>query len=246
MRERKLRPWVTGAVASVALGAHCSGTPIYLVVGEGGDASADGSPVDGSRTNDGALADGRVVRGPFATRVVSFDPGPGAGFGQDHMPDVVLGPPVGAGDMMGGTDVVSLGRNGRICLAFDDVDIVDGPGADFIVFENPFYAAGTATTWAELGEVSVSFDGVAFVTYPCQTMGPPYPGCAGWTPVYSRPGGISPSDVTNAGGDAFDLATVALPRVRYVCVRDLATHPIASPATGFDLDAIAAVNYAPP
>jgi hypothetical protein len=199
---------------------------------------------DASTASDATtLADGRVVRGPYATRVVSFEPGQGAGFGQSNMPDIVLGPPVGAGDQRGSTDTVSLGRNGRICIAFDDVAIVDGPGPDLIVFENPFFAA-SGTLWDELGEVSVSEDGVTFATFPCDpTMGPPFPGCAGWNPVYSHPGGISPDDVTNAGGDPFDLATVGLHRARVVCVRDLSTQPLAPPTTGFDLDAIAAVNY---
>ncbi|MEI8256845.1 MAG: cell surface protein, partial [Deltaproteobacteria bacterium] len=178
--------------------------------------------------------------------VVSFDPGDGAGFGADRMPDVVLGPPLGFGDARGSTDVVSLGRGGRICVAFDDVSIVDGVGADFVVFENPFYAAGTSTLWIELGEVSVSDDGVVYRTFPCATQGPSYAGCAGWNPVYSRPGGIAADDLLHAGGDAFDLSDVGLTRARYVCVRDLATQGLAPPTTGFDLDAVVAVHRDPP
>jgi hypothetical protein len=148
--------------------------------------------------------------------------------------------------MAGGFDVVSLGSGGRICLAFDDVAIVDGPGPDFIVFENAFVIAGTTDVFAELGEVSVSDDGTVYGTFACTTHGPPYPGCAGWTPVYSRPdNGISPRDPRYAGGDAFDLADVGIPRARFVCVHDLATQPPAAPSTGFDLDAIAVVNGPP-
>jgi hypothetical protein len=209
------------------------------------DASDDASVANDVASDSNALADGRIVRGPFATRVVSFEPGDGAGFGQNAMPDIVLGPPVGAGDQRGSTDTVSLGRNGRICVAFDDVTIVDGPGTDFTVFENAFYANGSSTLWDELGEVSVSEDGVHYVTFPCDpTMqGPPFPGCAGWNPVYSRPGGIAPDDLTNAGGDPFDLATVGVQRVKFVCVRDLATQMVAPPTTGFDLDAVGAVHF---
>jgi hypothetical protein len=204
---------------------------------------------DGERgpVPDGALADGRVVHGPFATRVVSFDPGPGAGVGQSGLPDIVLGPPVGAGDMMGDTtDVLSLGRGGRICLALDDVAIVDGPGPDFTVFENAFYVSGTGAVFAELGEVSVSDDGVSYQTFPCTRDGPPYPGCAGWHPVYSRPdNGISPNDPRVSGGDGFDLGDLAVARARFVCIHDLDTQHAGPPSAGFDLDAIAAVNYVP-
>lgn len=212
------------------------------VISDGDGNAPDDAVLDAVTVSDGALPDGRVVRGPYATRVVSFEPGDGAGFGADQLPDVVLGPPVGAGDMRGSTDVVSLGRGGRICVAFDDVTIVDGAGPDFIVFENPFYAAGTSVLWAELGEVSVSDDGLTYRTFPCVTQGPPYAGCAGWNPVYSHPGGIAPDDVLHAGGDGFDLASVGLSRARYVCIHDLATHGLAPPTTGFDLDAVVAVH----
>lgn len=236
-------------VAFVLVLAACTGGP--GVPDALDEASSDSSGVDAVSMSDvavaeGALPDGRVVRGPFATRVVSFEPGEGAGFGARSLPDVVLGPPVGAGDMAGGTDVVSLGRGGRICLALDDVDIIDEPGPDFLVFENPFIRAGTAEIFYELGEVSVSEDGVSYRTFTCTTAGPPFMGCAGFNPVYSRPGnGIAPDDPANAGGDPFDLAQVGLARARFVCVRDLGTRDPSPPTTGFDLDAIAAVHYAP-
>ena len=54
------------------------------------------------------------------------------------MPDIVLGPPVGGGALAGSLDVVSLGFSGEIVLCFEPNAIVDGPGADFIVFENAF------------------------------------------------------------------------------------------------------------
>jgi hypothetical protein len=157
------------------------------------------------------------------------------------MPDIVLGPPRGAGDMRGGTDVVSLGRGGRICLEMGQ-RIVDGPGDDFIVFENPFIIAGTPNTFYELGEVSVSEDGQRFVTFVCERAAP-FRGCAGVTPVYANPmNGLDPRDPRYAGGDAFDLATVGLRSALIVCVRDLETHPLSPPSSGFDLDAIAAVH----
>lgn len=212
---------------------------------DSGAATRDVPPgPDVSQWPDAILPDGRVVRGPYVTRVVSFTPGPSAGFGQSEMPDIVYGPPVGAGEYAGSTDVVSLGVGGQICVEFEDVTIVDGPGVDFVVFENPFIIDGSNLLYDELGEVSVSADGVNFVTFPCTQTGPPYTGCAGWNPVYSNPSdGIQASDLTHAGGDPFDLATVGLTEARYVCVRDLQTQPPVSPKAGFDLDAMIAINW---
>ena len=79
------------------------------------------------------------VGDPFADVVVSYDPGEGAGFGQEDFPSIVLGPPMGGGENAGSLDVLSLGENGSIILEMTDGAIVDGPGADFIVFENPFW-----------------------------------------------------------------------------------------------------------
>src|SRR5690349_11142712 len=75
---------------------------------------------------------------PWADRVVSFTPGPGAGFGQDKFPGVVLGPPSGGGGMSGSLDVLTLGKSGVIELEFTDFIAVDGPGVDLLVFENGF------------------------------------------------------------------------------------------------------------
>ncbi len=190
------------------------------------------------------LPDGRTAGGHYAARVVSFTPGPDATFGADQMPGVVLGPPRGAGDLRGGTDVVSLGAGGEVVLGFD-VDVVDGPGADLVVFENPFEVPGSAGRyWEELGEVSVSDDGVAWSTFACDPTGArPHTGCAGWSPVYSAPGnGLCATDPRVSGGDPFDLADVGVARARFVRIRDLRTQGPAEPSTGFDLDAVAAVH----
>jgi hypothetical protein len=211
-------------------------------IGDGGASSRpDGSPAaDRNTIADAAVEAGadNVVSG---ARVVEFTPGEGAGFGQSRMPDIVLGPPEGAGDMRGGSHVVSLGRGGRICLAMR-VPIVDRPGPDLVVFENPFTIAGSAVNYVELGEVSVSEDGQHFTRFACDRA-PPYRGCAGVTPVYAHTGsGLSPSDPRYAGGDAFDLRDVGLSRASIVCVTDLETQPPGPPSTGFDLDAIVAIH----
>ncbi len=197
-----------------------------------------GAPDDG--------AGGACPADRYAARVVSFRPGEGAGFGADAMPGVVLGPPDGRGDFFGGTDVVSLGAGGEVVVGFD-VDIVDGEGDDFTVFENAFQVPGEPPRyWEELGEVSVSDDGARWVTFACDPRGArPHVGCAGWRAVYaSRANGRCASDPTVSGGDGFDLRAVGLTRARFVRVRDLRTQERADPSTGFDLDAVAVVHAA--
>jgi hypothetical protein len=214
------------------------------------EAGGDKPVVDGGY----AIGDASVIRADrFVTKVVRFAPGDCAGFGATKMPGIVQGPPVGGGDEMGGLDVLSLGFGGEIVLSFEPNAIVDGPGVDFLVFENPFLAGGDPTKPnAELGEVSVSDDGVAWKTYSCTATAYPYGACAGWHPVYSSPqNGISPLDPTKAGGDAFDLADVGLARARFVRIRDMRTvacppNPNKLNTVGFDLDAIAIVNAETP
>lgn len=181
---------------------------------------------------------------PFAVRVVSFAPGPGAGFGAAALPQIVLGPPSGGGALRGGTDVLSLGVGGEIVLEMGGAGIVDGPGPDLIVFENAFYAGGDPTRpFAEPGSVAVSADGTTFVEFPCDAAAPPYDGCAGRTPVYAAPGnGIDPADPSAAGGDAFDLADLGVPFARFVRVRDAGLGPALPETAGFDLDAAVAVG----
>lgn len=184
----------------------------------------------------------------FISCVLSFQPGVGAGYGQDRLPAVIYGPPTGLGTQHeGGTDVLSLGGGGEIAFGFGGNAIVDGPGADFIVFENAFDKGGDPTApYAEPGVVSVSEDGQTWVDFPCHKDDYPYTGCAGWHEVYSNPAnGISPLDPAVAGGDAFDLADVGLTRARYVRVRDVSFLG-GGPSEGFDLDAAAIVHAETP
>jgi hypothetical protein len=167
---------------------------------------------------------------PFIDHIVSYTEGEGAGFGQDNYPDIVLGPPMGAGPNAGSLDVLSLGMNGEIIVAFEDWIITDGEGVDLIVFENPF------TGWVELGEVSASQDGEEWFTWSCDTE--TWQGCAGITPVLSHPDNcIDARDPFSAGGDAFDLADIGLESAKYIRIKD-----VSGEIGGFDLDAIAIVN----
>lgn len=176
--------------------------------------------------------------------VASFDPGEGAGFGEDHFPEIVYGEPLGGGTTGGSTDVLSLGRGGTIVVGFGGNAIVDGEGPDFLIFENAFYVGGDPmSVFAELGEVSVSADGEQWETFPCAKDAAPPLGCAGYTPVNANADlGISAFDPAAAGGEAFDLAEVGLAEARFVRIRDLETGSGAAPTGGFDLDAVAVLN----
>ena len=183
----------------------------------------------------------------FATRVVSFSAGTGSDFGQAQLPGIVLGPPKGAGDAAGSLDVATLGNGGAITLGFAPSVIVDGPGPDFIVFENPFYTNGDPEKpFAELATVEVSDDGVTFEAYPCTATEPPYGSCAGWHPVYANPdrNTIDPTDPAVAGGDAFDLADVGVARARFVRITDRVD--LTGLDGSFDLDAVSIVHAACP
>ncbi|MCY1082057.1 cell surface protein [Archangium lansingense] len=179
---------------------------------------------------------------PFADKVASFQPGASAGFGQDGYPTIVLGPPHGGGSGMGSLDVLSLGQGGQIVLELTDLGVVDGPGVDLLVFENPF------GNYAETAFVAVSEDGQTWHEFPCAPADKAngYPGCAGVKHVFSSPeNGLSPTDPAVAGGDGFDLATLGVARARFVRIKDSGENSYGFTSGGFDLDAIAVVNASP-
>jgi len=186
---------------------------------------------------------------PFIDHVDAFAPAAGASFNHDLMPDVVLGPPGGSGADTT-TDVVSLGCGGSIEVSFEDPIMVDGPGPDFIVFENPFVTG--ETTFAEPARVSVSLDGETWHELACTVDGTeswPPQGCAGVEPVLAGPDNeLDPTDPEQAGGDAFDLEAFGLDRARHVRLVDVTEQYYGDETWcsgdkgGFDLDAIAIVN----
>lgn len=197
--------------------------------------------VDPSSTEEDAV-DAGTKPGVFATDVVSFSPGANAGFGQNKMPDVVLGSPKGKGDKAGSLDVVSLGREGEIVLGFGEHGIVDGEGPDLLVFENAFVG------FIETGIVSASEDGETWHEWPCdpEDVEGDYPGCAGVSPVYaSATNDIDPTDPASAGGDAFDLADIGLKKARFIRIRDSGFNMYEGNSGGFDLDAIVVINAEP-
>jgi len=213
--------------------------PALLLVACGATAEEQGS---------GALADaGCGPQARYASSVSDYAFGLGQDVGRDRFPELVFGPPKGAGCCQGSTtDVVSLGNGGSVTLGFDAA-IVDLAGPDFIVFENAFWVNGDSTqVFAELATVSVSADGAEFVEFPCTAVAPPYGSCAGWHPVYANPDGndIDPLDPGTAGGDAFDLAEVGLSTARFVRIVDRVD--LTGTNGVFDLDAVGIVHAACP
>ena len=213
-----------------------------LLVGCPSTSDDDDSAV--SDDDDSAVSDdddSAPVLDPFADAIVSFSPGEGAGFGQDALPDVVLGAPRGGG-AMGSLDVLSLGREGSIVLELTDLGLVDGPGPDLLVFENPFPG------WLETGVVGVSDDGATWFEWPCDDADSDggFPGCAGVQQVWASPGNdIDPTDPATAGGDAFDLADLGVTQARFVRIRDTGANDYQGTSGGFDLDALAVVTGEP-
>jgi hypothetical protein len=234
-----------------AEGAVSSDPKVVEVAGTRVRAKSSGSAEVAFRAKSGAEALVEIEVGgepaPFVQSIVDLERGEGDGFGRDRLPDVVLGPPKGAGENQGSTDVLSLGVGGSITVAFGSLRICDGPGPDFIVFENAFRVGGADEVYAEPARVEVSGEGAAFVGFDCDARAAPHRGCAGVHPVIAGPGSpaIDPTDPEQAGGDPFDLeGRLALAdRVR---ITDAKTGTITPSGTsGFDLDAVALACAAP-
>lgn len=207
--------------------------------GDGASGGSSGEPIDEPHTMPMTCPD---FTSGFATEVVDHFFGGGQDFGQDAFPEPVLGGPQGGGVTRGSLDVMSLGNGGWVTLGFSPRVIVDGSGPDFIVFENPFYAGGDPQApVAELGTVAVSVDGEEWYEFSCEPGdAPPYPGCAGWTPVaadVTEPESVSPFEPGQAGGEAFDLSDLGLQEARFVRITDLVGDDVI-----FDLDAVSIVN----
>jgi hypothetical protein len=126
----------------------------------------------------------------------------------------------GSGALAGGTDVFSLDATGpgaSIVVAWSGRRLVDGPGVDLVVFENPFDTAPGAR-FMDPCVVEVSADGVLFEAFPWsyEAADPAvwsadpadWVGFAGLTPVLLHEGDnrVDPFDAVLAGGDGFDLA----------------------------------------
>lgn len=207
---------------------------------------------------------------PFADRVTEFSPLDRSCFNCGSYSTVVLGPPNGAGEFTGSSDVVALGARvnddagksgpygGTLVLEFSDNIIVDGPGIDFVIFENAFRMLGTDDYFIEPATIEVSADGVHFYRFAVDFV-PHYradgslnlwnpfsypQGFAGVRPVYSQGGKPSPLNPALAGGDTFDLADLPGAPLRWArFVRIVSTGD--SAMTDRDGDVVRHSNSAP-
>jgi hypothetical protein len=174
----------------------------------------------------------------FPDRVASFTPGVNAGFGAAYYPGNVLGAPHGTLNAQtpnfSQPDLLSLGTGGQIVLEFTNTRVVDGPGPDFTVFENPVQPISDPNqSFVDSATVAVSEDGTSWTVFPFHVVSTAadqlyyksnYVGLAGVQPTYSSPSnGVSAFDPAVSGGDQFDLAAIGVTRVRYVRVRDTGT-----------------------
>lgn len=251
MTPMRLFPLWAGALVAVGCGGESRPREGSLDAGpRAGDGFfAPDALADSTATMDGSSADGAFsCDGPgarFITDAVAHQFGPGQNTGQNLFPTPIYGPPKGGGACQGSTDVVSLGNGGSVTVAFGGNEIIDGPGTDFLVFENPFgVGCNLNDVYAELATVSVSEDGITFVEFPCTATAAPYGLCAGWHPVFANAdtNTIDPLDPTVAGGDPYDLADVGLSRARFVRIVDR----VDLTTQVFDLDAVGIVHAACP
>ncbi len=182
------------------------------------------------------------AQSPWASSVVDYSFGNGQTLGQSapDFPANVLGAvnPSVSNTVPASvpSEVLSLGRNGWIILSFEQ-DIINGEGADFTVFENAFeYAEGEI--FDEWLMVSVSEDGITWFSFPYDSL--TGEGMAGRTPTF---GGVNINyqDITQSGGDGFDLEVVGLSKARYVKLKD-ATRFQTPEKISAEVDAVIAIH----
>jgi hypothetical protein len=127
----------------------------------------------------------------------------------------------GAGPGAGGTDVLSLGydpdRDASVTLRWSGRRVTNGPGPDFVVFENAFAIGSGGGVFMDPAIVELSRDGVRWVPFPHDYLAPDetvysddpadWRGFAGLRPVllHEEHNPVDPFDSAAAGGDPFDL-----------------------------------------
>lgn len=181
--------------------------------------------------------------------VFAFYPGSGqsTGQGSEFFPSNISGIPDPRATISAPSadprEICSIGLNGEIIVGFKGYEIVDGPGADFIIFENAF-VWGEGRYYREPARVEVSEDGFVWTPFPFDSL--TLVGCAGRTPTT----GNDPFDASVSGGDAFDLSDIGVHNIRWIklvdvtkIILDNTNHPDYDPTlTGFDLDAVVSTH----
>ncbi|MGB5323820.1 MAG: hypothetical protein WBN40_00165 [Pseudomonadales bacterium] len=212
-----------------------------------------------------AIAAGDLNIQAWVTAVTSYNPGSNVDL-QFQDSGKATGP---AGNSNGNNegytfDIVSLGRNGSITLAFDQ-PIANGGGFDFAVFENSF-----ADGFLELAWVEVSSNGIDFIRFDGYSLTPGPVGPFSATMDATNLNGLA-GKYRGGWGTPFDLELVkdspnldvnAITHLRLVDIvgdgleldslaAPIGPNPIYDPyptsgSAGFDLDAVAILNQAQP
>lgn len=193
----------------------------------------------------------------------------GEGFGDPFgVVNGVRGGGVGAGSF----DVYSLTYLDRpqIVLSWSGRVVLNGPGVDFVVFENAFEVTGPDDRFMDPVLVEVSADGQEWVAFEHGFSGPDpeawssdpahWWGFAGLSPVllHEEDNPVDPVDPAVAGGDGFDLddlpaagETIKQVGARYVRLTSAAVvenpasgapYPHELTADGADLDGVYAAS----
>jgi len=195
--------------------AHCTGECGNELL-EPGEECDDGNAV----TGDGCSDDCRSELQQQAAGSVIEAPGD-TGIGFRDANNAVNGVR-GGGNGQGGTDVFSLGYNegvdNYIVMRWPEAQVLNGPGTDFVVFENAFAAGGQGQHFMDHAVVYLSRDQQTWVPYPhdylatdesiYSPLAPDWQGFAGVNPVLlnEEHNPVDPFDTLLAGGDPFDLA----------------------------------------
>ena len=208
----------------------------------------------GEPGSDAVAADSDQVVG-WASEVVTYERG-------EEVWDEWADPSRALGRAEGNSsDIVSLGEGGSLTLSFD-TPIDDGPGPDFVVFENGF-----SDTFLEFAFVEVSSDGETFSRFdsaslhdePVDRFGGTDPGGVGGLPGRYRQGWGTPLDLaTLRQTPAVRTGRLDLRRITQVRLVDVVGdgsstdsfgRPIYDPtpvyeSAGFDVDAVGVINQA--
>jgi hypothetical protein len=209
----------------------------------GGDDSIDDAQDDSDNPVDDDDDDTSIPRHSFIAEVIDYEIGESGGYGEEYLPDSVIGPPAGAGADEGNNDpeqVFSLGHGGSITLRMS-APIADCNGPDFTIFENPFRLGGNDNmVFIEAAFVEASENGIDFTRFPNdydasggdgnpQAFPGNFHGFAGLNPVFAGPDpdgdgnpsdAIDPGDPSMSGGDLFDLADVGLATAQFIRIID--------------------------
>jgi|GEM_PF-4837193 len=129
---------------------------------------------------------------------------------------------------------LSLGHGGEVVLRVSqEGTLIDKPGPDFVVFENPFRYldgfSGERLIYQEFARVGVAYNNVEseYRWFDCKPEIGLIRDCAGVVPA-------------DEGGDQFDLGLIGISKIRYIKIKDTGKNfnNMGENAEGFDLDAL--------